>query len=331
MDWRKNTVESYLDHDWLAEQEGRLKDKEAFLNWRRQKAELLDHPSLYRFGRNLFKLPHFISKHQIFDQDCVEIGKADELSPGDQELLKGCLQDFIPWRKGPFRFFDTFIDAEWRSDFKWQRLAPFLPKLEKKIIADIGCNNGYYLARMLAANPKLLIGFEPVARYFFYLELLKRFSGRRELVFELSGVDEMQVYQGFFDVVFMLGILYHRRNPLQALEQIWQALRPDGHLVLETASIDSDGPYCLFPDRYMKAPGYWFLPSAQAVLNMLKRCGFYNIRLLYSYRLTTREQRKTDWINTQSLEDFLDPEDPAKTVEGHPGPLRQAFIAQKKS
>jgi len=39
------------------------------------------------------------------------------------------------------------------------------------------------------------------------------------------------------------------------------------------------------------------------------------------------EQRKTQWIDTESLQDFLDPEDPGKTIEGYPAPKRGIFIA----
>ena len=39
------------------------------------------------------------------------------------------MQQLRPWRKGPFQFFDTHIDTEWRSDWKWQRIAPHLAPL----------------------------------------------------------------------------------------------------------------------------------------------------------------------------------------------------------
>ena len=38
---------------------------------------------------------------------------------------------------------------------------PKIPELKNKIIADIGCNNGYYMFRMAAHSPKLVLGFEP--------------------------------------------------------------------------------------------------------------------------------------------------------------------------
>jgi tRNA (mo5U34)-methyltransferase len=40
------------------------------------------------------------------------------------------------------------------------------------------------------------------------------------------------------------------------------------------------------------------------------------------------EQRSTEWMKFESLKDFLDPEDPSKTVEGHPAPIRAVFVAE---
>ncbi len=44
---------------------------------------------------------------------------------------------------------------------------------------------------------------------------------------------------------------------------------------------------------------------------------------------TTEEQRRTEWMVTESLADFLDPNDRSKTVEGYPAPQRAVLIARK--
>src|SRR5690606_22451475 len=41
-----------------------------------------------------------------------------------EQQLHSALRGLMPWRKGPFQFFGTHIDTEWRSDWKWQRVAP---------------------------------------------------------------------------------------------------------------------------------------------------------------------------------------------------------------
>ena len=63
----------------------------------------------------------------------------------------------------------------------------------------------------------------------------------------------------------------------------------------------------------------------------LCRAGFKNIRCVDVARTSPLEQRKTRWIQTESLKDFLDPHDPDKTVEGYPAPVRAIFLAEAGS
>jgi len=41
---------------------------------------------------------------------------------------------------------------------------------------------------------------------------------------------------------------------------------------------------------------------------------------------TPDEQRTTDWMTFHSLKDFLDPDDPTRTIEGYPGPIRATLV-----
>lgn len=72
----------------------------------------------------------------------------------------------IPWRKGPFKINDLEILSEWDSAIKYNLLESHLD-LKDKIIGDIGCNNGYYMFRMLAQNPKQILGFDPMPLCFY--------------------------------------------------------------------------------------------------------------------------------------------------------------------
>ncbi|NNF45996.1 MAG: DUF1698 domain-containing protein, partial [Desulfofustis sp.] len=92
--------------------------------------------------------------------DTVTIGRAEEISSEIRQDIKEQLRCFMPWRKGPFSVFGIDIDAEWRSERKWNRLRDRLPDLSNKIVADIGCNNGYYMFRMVPTGPTLVLGFE---------------------------------------------------------------------------------------------------------------------------------------------------------------------------
>ena len=71
----------------------------------------------------------------------------------------------------------------------------------------------------------------------------------------------------------------------------------------------------------------WFLSSAPTLLSWLKKTGFSNPKLIDTSTTTIEEQRSTAWMRFQSLADFLDPNDPSKTVEGYSAPLRATFIA----
>ena len=75
--------------------------------------------------------------------------------------LEAALGELHPWRKGPFELFGVKIDSEWRSDWKWQRVAPHLDPLADRRVLDVGCGNGYFGWRMLEANAALVVGVDP--------------------------------------------------------------------------------------------------------------------------------------------------------------------------
>ena len=66
----------------------------------------------------------------------------------------------------------------------------------------------------------------------------------------------------------------------------------------------------------------WFIPSEKALQVMLQRSGFSQIEAVDVTRTSLQEQRTTKWMDFQSLSDFLDPQDPDKTIEGYPAPTR---------
>ena len=80
---------------------------------------------------------------------------------------------------------------------------------------------------------------------------------------------------------------------------------------------------CLCPaSSYSKIPNIYFVPTIKALKHWCLRAGFSSFEVLKVSKTELEEQRKTDWIEGQSLEDFLDPEDSSKTVEGYPAPAR---------
>ena len=250
------------------------------------------------------------------------------LGQEDAALIEETARLMLPWRKGPFRINDLFIDSEWQSQIKYNLLEPHF-NLDGKIVGDIGCNNGYYLFRMLTHRPKKLIGFDPSALYYSQFQFIDHFI-RSGIVYEMLGVEHVEHYEHKFDVLFCLGVLYHRSDPVGMLKSLFKGLNKGGELILDTFMIDGEEEVCLTPkERYSKIPNIYFIPTVNALKNWCHRAGFGRVEVLEVKKTDLNEQRKTDWINTQSLEDFLDPEDPDRTVEGYPAPKRVYIKAFK--
>jgi tRNA (mo5U34)-methyltransferase len=133
-----------------------------------------------------------------------------------------------------------------------------------------------------------------------------------------------------FDTVFSMGVLYHRISPIEHLQELKTFLRVGGELLLETLIIESqhenDHSVLLPQDRYAKMRNVWFLPTPELLIRMLERVGFKNVRIIDISQTSTQEQRRTEWMTFESLEDFLDPNDHSKTIEGHPAPRRAAVL-----
>lgn len=262
--------------------------------------------------------------------DIVTIGGADEVSNALRQQIEEDLRAFMPWRKGPFSIYGIDVDAEWRSQRKWQRLLPVLPDLAGKTVADIGCNNGYYMFRMAAHQPKLVLGLEPTLQHYYCFKALNGMAGFANLFIDLLGVEHLALFPDCFDVIFLMGIIYHRDSPLGVLKDVYTALKPGGTLILESQAIPGDAPMALFPEKtYAKVPGTYFVPTGNCLKNWLQRTGFSGVDLFCSHPMSPAEQRRTGWMVFESFSDFLDPGDPSLTVEGYPAPHRVFLLGRK--
>ncbi|MFT5451868.1 MAG: tRNA (mo5U34)-methyltransferase [Enterobacterales bacterium] len=257
----------------------------------------------------------------------VSVGSSDSLSELEKQHLTEQLMTLHPWRKGPFEINGLDINTEWRSDWKWDRISPHLTDLTNRTILDVGCGNGYHLFRMFGAQAKLCIGIDPSQKYLTQFRAMKHFLGKMPVHLLPLGIEAMPSMP-LFDTVFSMGVLYHRRSPIEHIQKLKDMLRPGGELVLETLVVEGDKETVFLPNgRYAQMRNVWFLPSPEALMHWMKRCGFKNIRLVDCSRTTTDEQRATDWMHFHSLENYLDPEDPTLTIEGYPGPVRATVIA----
>lgn len=260
--------------------------------------------------------------------DWFSVGKKEDLTNDEYEVIVETAKKLIPWRKGPFKVFGLEIDSEWQSNIKYNLIRPYF-NLKDKVVADIGCNNGYYMFRMLEDKPKRLIGFDPSPLTLHQFEFINHFV-KSDIVYEMLGVEHLEFYNHKFDFIFMLGVLYHRPDPVGTLKSLARGLNSKGEILIDTFMIDGEDEICLTPNkRYSKIPNIYFIPTIPALKNWLERAGFENIEVLATTVTTSEEQRKTEWSFDQSLEDFLDPNDNTKTVEGYPAPKRVYIKARK--
>ncbi|WP_313739882.1 tRNA 5-methoxyuridine(34)/uridine 5-oxyacetic acid(34) synthase CmoB [Pseudomonas sp.] len=253
-------------------------------------------------------------------------GPCDEAT---RAQLHGALMGLSPWRKGPFELFGVHVDTEWRSDWKWARIAPHLNLAGKRVL-DVGCGNGYYQWRMLGAGAQTVVGVDPNWLFFCQFQAVRRYLPEPAVWHLPFALEELPAQLEGFDTVFSMGVFYHRRSPIEHLLALKDCLVKGGELVLETLVVESDEQQMLVPeDRYAQMRNVWFLPSVPALERLLRRAGFSDVRCVDVSVTSVEEQRSTEWMRYQSLSDFLDPNDHTRTVEGLPAPRRATLLARK--
>ncbi|MDD2802466.1 MAG: tRNA 5-methoxyuridine(34)/uridine 5-oxyacetic acid(34) synthase CmoB [Methylococcales bacterium] len=286
------------------------------------------HGTLSQWQSLIADLPVFDTSHRLLDADTVQIGRAGDLSINTQIVLESQLKTLRPWRKGPYDLFGVHIDTEWRSDWKWNRLKDHISPLQQRMVLDVGCGNGYHCWRMLGAGARMVIGVDPLLLNVMQFQLIRKLYSEAPIYVLPVGIEDIPPEVKAFDTVFSMGVLYHRRSPIDHLLELKACLKAGGELVLETLIIDGDLGETLLPeDRYAKMRNVWFLPSVPTLINWLARCGFNNIRVVDVTVTSTEEQRSTEWMPFHSLKNFLDPDDLALTCEGLPAPKRAIIIA----
>lgn len=286
----------------------------------------IGHGDLPRWRRSVDALPDIqptaVELRDTFrlDADCDEATRA---------VTHDALFGLSPWRKGPFDVFGVHVDTEWRSDWKWDRVAPHLELAGKRVL-DVGCGNGYYMWRMLGAGADAVVGIDPNWLFFCQFHAMKRYLAECPVWHLPMALEELPAKLEGFDTVFSMGVLYHRRSPIDHLLDLRDCLLKGGELVLETLVVEGDEHTALVPeDRYAQMRNVWFLPSVAALECWLRRAGFIDVRCVDVSITGVDEQRSTDWMRYQSLPDFLDPQDHCKTIEGLPAPMRAVLIARK--
>ena len=286
----------------------------------------IGHGDLPRWRRAVEALPALMPT-QIELRECFRLNAACD--DGTRQATREALMGLSPWRKGPFDVFGVHVDTEWRSDWKWNRVAPHLDLAGKRIL-DVGCGNGYYMWRMLGAGADSVVGIDPNWLFLCQFLAMKRYLPDQPVWHLPLAFEELPAKLQGFDTVFSMGVLYHRRSPIDHLLDLKDALVKGGELVLETLVVEGDAEQVLVPeDRYAQMRNVWFLPSVPALERWLRRAGFEDVRCVDVSTTSVEEQRATEWMRFQSLPEFLDPADHSRTVEGLPAPTRAVLIAHK--
>ena len=111
------------------------------------------------------------------------------------------------------------------------------------------------------------------------------------------------------------------------LKQLKQGLKQGGEAIIDTFIIEGEEEIALTPKRYAKMRNIYFIPTINSLKNWAEIAKFKEFELLEIRKTDLNEQRKTEWIEGESLNNFLN-EDGSKTIEGYPPPIR-AYVKLK--
>ncbi|HVJ05510.1 MAG TPA: TIGR04290 family methyltransferase [Candidatus Saccharimonadales bacterium] len=117
-------------------------------------------------------------------------------------------------------------------NIKWRHISQSIPQdLTGATVLDVGCNGGFYSLQMKQRGAKRVLGIDICDRYLEQARFASRTLGL-EIELEKRSVYEVEAIAGKFDFVIFMGVLYHLRYPLYALDKV--VTKVGGKLVFQT-------------------------------------------------------------------------------------------------
>ena len=223
---------------------------------------------------------------------------ADEGSRLDHNDLVRRIHELGEWfhnldlhgvRTAPNHFLGDFPQV------KWKYIATAIPQdLHGATVLDIGCNGGFYCVEMKRRGASRVVGVDIDDRYLNQARFAAETLGL-DIEFSKLSVYDVDRFPGQFDYVLFLGVFYHLRYPLFALDKVVKKLCPAGNLVFQSMVRGSedgrawdqdyhfwnkevfenrDFPRMFFVENsYAGDPTNWWIPNGSAVEAMLRSSG----------------------------------------------------------
>tara|TARA_B100001250_G_scaffold106132_1_gene89506 strand:- start:128 stop:1069 length:942 start_codon:yes stop_codon:yes gene_type:complete len=251
-------------------------------------------------------------------------------SGADEETIENLLSELLPWRKGPFKINNTFIDSEWRSNLKWDRFLELDLDLKGKTILDVGSGNGYYAFRMLGQEAEAILCLEPNLTHFSQFLAINHFIQTNKIRMLPERLETLGMKDTHFDVVFSMGLLYHQRDPSKHLNSLRNRLREEGQLVIETIVVSNEyGDYLEPKGPYASMPNVHFVHTDKGFRDLAKKEGLKVVHKSTEVQTTLNEQRKTKWMPFKSYESAILETNQDITVENFSAPKRKFYLLER--
>jgi tRNA (mo5U34)-methyltransferase len=189
----------------------------------------------------------------------------------------------------PNHFLHDYPNVKWRQ---FQHAVP--EDLTGKTVLDIGCNGGFYSLEMKRRGAERVVGVDYDDRYLNQARFAAEVKGL-DIEFRKLSVYDVAELGETFDVVIFMGVLYHLRHPLLALDLIHEHVARD-LLIFQSMQRGSDQvdpvrpDYDFFEQDHFDSPGYpklhfienkyandwtnWWAPNAACSAAMLRSAGF---------------------------------------------------------